>query len=234
VTSKFDISINSILNEASGDDSDLPDFGQSPDRASSMIPPDSTLDGGGGASDDIPEEGEEEQQPDNSQLKGTNEELEYANMAVRALNFNTTEYYLLNHSLMVNGESFSVASLSDFFERTKQWKAVIQFIDWIINKFEGGNTQWVMDQELAGAPIITRLKAAKTKDEKGSNAIDNPKRVLWTRIILNCFLNNDHSFNLNSTDVTLQSIPDILNLLKQHFNRNTRGLFSINLRGPGQ
>jgi hypothetical protein len=225
MTKKFDELYKFILREAQGDEN-LPDFGK-PDQQ-----PGQTQDAGspeapsGGLGDDL-----------NAQLGDLDnsvppEELELAKMAIRATNFNVNSKDIHQYKMKVNGQIIPFDEVSSYFEQTKNWQAVLKFVEWIINKYEGANSKWSEDQELLGKDIIKKIRFFNKDRSDPSKLLDNSKRIVWTRIILNALINPDPSFNINSSEVDDSNLPDIFNMLKQKFGNNSKGLFSTELKGP--
>ena len=160
------------------------------------------------------------------------EEIELGKLAVRALNFNTQSKDVHQYNINVNGNKIPFEKISDYFEQTKNWKPVLQFVEWVMNKYEGQNSKWSEEKGLLGKSIVQKIAILNRDKSDPSKLLDTSKRITWTRIILNCLLHSDPSFNLVGTDITEENLPDIFNLLKQHFNNNSRGLFSTELKGP--
>lgn len=221
MTTKFDALINRLVKEA-----DQPDLGG---QGGDAPAPEAggTPEGGQPTEDDLSllQEPTEPTPP---------EELELARLAVRALNFNIHSKDTHQYSMKVNGVSVPFEKMSDYFEQTKNWKPVLQFIEWVMNKFEGISSKWSEQEEIKGKDIIEKIKNFNKKYQGQEDMLlDNSKRLVWTRIILNSMLHADPSFNLVGTDVNEKNIKEIFNLLKQHFNHNSRGLFNQELPGPG-
>lgn len=225
MTKHFDQLYKKIIQEAT-DDSDLPEFGQdqnSQQQAPEGDPSQTDQSVDAGLDDELA--GLEKPVPP--------EELELAKLAVRARNFNIHSKDVNQYKADVNGQILAFEKLPDYFEKSKDWKTTLKFIEWIMNKYEGDNTSWSNHKELAGRDIITRIRKINRQNKGNPDMLlDNSKRLVWTRIILNAMLHADPSFNLVGTDVTEENMPDIFNMLKQNFNNNSRGLFNTELKGP--
>jgi hypothetical protein len=161
------------------------------------------------------------------------EEIELAKLAVRALYFNAASKNLHNKKLKYKGEVIPFEKISDFFEETKAILPVLYFVEKLMDSYEGLASKWTEREEVKGKSIIDKIEAfsaVSNDDEK----LDNGKRVYWTRIILNCLLNGSPDYNLVISDINEDTIPEIFNMLKQHFGRDTRGMVdtSIELRTP--
>lgn len=225
MTKKFNELYQFILREAQGDQN-LPDFGkpdQQPAPAQGNESPEAPS---GGLGDDLTAQLGELGKP------VPPEELELAKLAIRAANFNTNSTDVHQYQMKVNGQVISFDQISSYFEQSKNWQAVLKFVEWIINKYEGANSRWSEDQELLGKDIIKKIRFFNKDRSDPSKLLDNSKRITWTRIILNALLNPDPSFNMNGSEVDEKSLPDIFNTLKQKFGNNSKGLFSTELKGP--
>lgn len=223
MTKKFNELYQFILREAQGDQN-LPDFGkpdQQPDQDAGA-----PEDPSGGLGDDLAAQLGEVDKP------VPPEELELAKLAIRAANFNTSSTDIHQYQLKINGQVIPFDQVSSYFEQTKNWQAVLKFVEWIINKYEGANSRWSEDQELLGKDIIKKIRFFNKDRSDPSKLLDNSKRIVWSRIILNALNNPDPSFNMNGSEVDEKSLPDIFNMLKQKFGNNSKGLASTELKGP--
>lgn len=221
MTTRFDNLYTVLLKEANEDDSQLSKFGTPPEG------------------DGQPQDGnnpEEELAGLEAQLGDVSappEEKELAKLAVRALNFNSTANDVHQFKMTVNGQTIPFERISDFFEQTKNWKAVLKFVEWAINKYEGNNSKWSEEQELTGKNIIDKIRELNKDKSEPGKLLDNPKRLTWTRIILNALIHPDPSFNLSGVEVTDKNITDIYNMMRLHFGQNSRGITSVEVKGPG-
>lgn len=202
-------------------------------------PPMPPSDGGEGGDTAMPDDAGqgEEMPPDDMGVEEEEplkpEELELAKFAVRAINFNIKSKDVHKLSLKYQGHTIPFEKISDFFEQTKAVKPVLGFLEHMMNKYEGLGSKWTEQPEVAGKKITDKIdafNAVANPDEK----LDNGKRVYWVRIILNALLKGDPSYNLVTSDVTPESLPEIFNKLKMDFGYDTRGLRKqLGLRGPG-
>lgn len=215
MTKNFDVLYNRIIAEAA-DDSELPDFGQQQDQGG-----DTQMDQG--LADLSPDElGMDESKP------VPPEELELAHLAIRAVNFDIKSKDVHQYGFQDNtGNRISFEQIPSYFEETKDWRRVLKFIEWLINKFEGVNSQWAEEQELKGKNIIQKISIINRKNKANPELqLDNSKRLVWTRIILNALINSDSSMNIIGSDIDEKSLPDIFNQLKQNFMHSSTGLFA--------
>lgn len=234
MTTKFDRLYTNIIVEA---DKLLPKFGSPLDNNEDEQQ--GTPEQGQDPSQDQPEQ-DEQGLPDDLDLDALGitqanispEELELGKMAVRAANFNIHSKDVHQYSMIVNGKNIPFEKISDYFEETKNWKPVLKFVEWVMNKYEGSNSKWSEEQELLGKSILQKIKELNKDKSDPDKLLDNAKRITWVRIILNTLLRSDPSLNLVGTDVTEQNLPEIFNMLKYKFNNNSRGLFSQELKGP--
>jgi hypothetical protein len=162
------------------------------------------------------------------------EELELAKLAVRALYFNAGSKDMHTWTLKYHGHTIPFEKISDFFEQTKKILPVLGFVERVMDHYEGSSSKWSEKPEVKGKGIIEKIRAFNAvahPDEK----LDNGKRLYWTRIILNCLIDGNPDFNLTIADVTEENLPEIFNMLKQHFGRDTRGMTppGMDLRSPG-
>ena len=191
----------------------------------------------GGAEGGMPPEGAEGEVPAVSPPDETTypEELELAKLAIRALYFNisTKNVSGLKYKSK-DGHVIPLEKLSDYFEETKDTAGILGFVEWVMNRYEGGHSKWTEDPEVRGKNIIDKVREFK-KSLSPEEQLDNGKRVYWARIILNCLLRGTSDFNINISDVNEQSIKEIFRLLKQNFGNDTRGILvgHDDLRGPG-
>ena len=219
MTNKFDALVKMILGEA-----DI----EQPSMAGNMPSPDGSSEAPGAQDEEpLPEEPAEPENP------VPPEELELANLAVRAMNFNIHSKDVNQYRFTVEGQTYPFAELSDYFEKTKNWRPVLRFIEWVMNKFEGISSKWTERPEFKGKHIISKIDDMNKDQSNPDILLDNSKRMAWVKIIINCLLHSDPSFNLVGSDITEKNLPEIFNLLKQHFGQNTRGLFSAEIPGPG-
>ncbi len=227
MTKKFDHHFKQILAEAQADDSELPEFGQDPSQAEGGQPDMNDP----GQSDPMDDMGLDDFS-DVDTPPVPPEELELGKLAVRAANFNIHSKDVHQYSMKINDESIPFERISDYFEKTKNWKPVLRFVEWVMNKYEGSNSKWSEDKELMGKNIVDKITQLNKDKSDPAKLLDNSKRITWTRIILNVMLHADPSFNLVGTDITEENLPDIFNLLKSKFNQNSRGLFNAEIKGP--
>lgn len=162
------------------------------------------------------------------------EELELAKLAVRALYFNAESKDLHQFKMKIAPEKVIPFELiTDYFEETKDWKHVLGFLEYIMDKYEGISSRWSEQPHIRGKTILQKIdKFNKTLEE--DQKLDNGKRLYWVRLILNAFLRGNPDFNLNTSDVNEDNIVEVFRLLKQSFGTSTRGLRpGIDLRSPG-
>ena len=159
------------------------------------------------------------------------EELELAKLAVRALYFNIASKDVHQYKMKIDGKPIPFDKISDYFESTKNWKPIVQFVEWIMDKFEGISSKWTEQPEIRGKSILQKIKKFKHLDSE--QVLDNGKRLYWVRIILNCLMSGNPDFNLVISDVNEKNIGEIFNLLKMHFGRDTRGIDQDVKTGPG-
>jgi hypothetical protein len=219
MTTKFDQLIKRILKEAQGD-ADLPDFGQ-PDQNSATETDSSQMD----QSEDMGVDDLALDKPNSP------EETELGKLAIRALNFDIQSKDINQYKFTLpDGQTIPFEKISEYFEQTKDWRRVLRFVEWIINKYEGVNSQWASENELKGKNILQKLSALRNRNPE--NQMDKSKFVIWTRIILNALINGNQSMNLSGTDVNDENIKDVFNQLKQNFGGNPRGLVDKEIISP--
>jgi hypothetical protein len=223
MTAKFDNLYSVVLREANEDDSQLSNFGNPPEGDGQSPPQD-------GENPDEELAGLEAQL---GEASAPPEEKELANLAIRALNFNSGANDVHQFKMTVNGQTIPFERIPDFFEQTKNWKAVLKFVEWVINKYEGNNSKWSEEQELTGKNIVSKIQELNKDKSDPSKLLDNPKRLTWARIILNALIHPDPSFNLSGVEVTDKNIKDIYNMMRLHFGQNTRGITNGEVKGPG-
>lgn len=161
------------------------------------------------------------------------EEIELAKMAVRALFFNPDSKSIHKITLKVGDNIIPFEKVSDYFEETKNWKPVLGFVEFIMDKFEGLSSKWTEQPDVRGKGILDKIKAYN-KNKPLEERLDNGKRMSWVRIILNCLLLGRPTYNLNTADVNSKNIKEVYRKLKQDFGSDTRGMMPNNdLRGPG-
>jgi len=173
---------------------------------------------------EIPQEDEEPSIP---------EEIELAKLAVRAIYFNVDSKDVHNLKLRVGDRFIPFEKIQDYFEKTKNSKIILGFVEWVMDKYEG-SSRWSEDPEVKGKGIVDKIKVFN-RTLPLEQQLDNGKRVYWTRIILNCLINGNAEFNINISDVNEKNIKEIFRLLKQSFGSDTRGILQglDNLEGPG-
>jgi hypothetical protein len=161
------------------------------------------------------------------------EELELAKLAIRALNFNAKGKNMHKYSLSFKGTQIPFEKISDFFEQTKAVRPVLGFVEHVMDKYEGISSRWTEQPEIRGKSILDKIKAFNAVGQ-GDEKLDNGKRVYWVRIILNCLLRGDPSYNIVSSDVDETTVDEIFNKLKQDYGYDTRGLRKqVDVHGPG-
>lgn len=161
------------------------------------------------------------------------EEIELAKLAVRALYFNPSSKSTHRYVLNVDGEKIPFEKVSDYFEKTKNWKPILGFVEFVMDKFEGLASKWTEKPEIRGKGILDKIKTY-THDLPEDEQLDNGKRVYWARIILNCLLYGKATYNINMSDVNEKNIKEVYRKLKQDFGRDSRGLMpDVNIKGPG-
>ena len=160
------------------------------------------------------------------------EEIELGKLAVRALHFNVDSKDVHKFNIKYKGEKIPFEKVPDFFEQTKNTKAVLGFIEYVMDYYEGVHSKWSEEKEFKGKNIIQKIEAINA-NAAPEEKLDNGKRVYWTRLILNCLLYGGPEYNLVMTDITPENINEVFSMLKQHFGHDTRGLKQgIDLRGP--
>jgi hypothetical protein len=161
------------------------------------------------------------------------EELDLAKLAIRALYFNKDSKDVHNLKLRIDGREIPFEKISDYFEKTKKILPILQFVEWVMDKYEGLASKWTEQPEVKGKNIKSKIQYYTSLPEE--QQLDNGKRVYWTRIILNALLKGSPSMNINIADVNEKNIVEVFRLLKQHFGHDTRGLSpqTDNLEGPG-
>jgi len=181
------------------------------------------------------EENPEEEEPitDMEERLVSPEEIELAKLAVRALYFNTDSKDVHQFSLKVGDDRIPFEKIPDFYEATKQWKPVIAFVEYVMDKFEGFSSKWTEQDDIKGKNILDKIKLFNKK-AKGEEKLDNGKRLYWIRIILNCLLHGKPTENLTIADVNEKNINEIFDMLKMHYGMDTRGLTpGKDVRAPG-
>jgi hypothetical protein len=162
------------------------------------------------------------------------EEIELAKLAVRALYFNpaskSTHRYILN----VDGQKVPFEKVADYFEKTKNWKPILGFVEFVMDKFEGLSSKWTERPEIRGKGILDKINTYNNENLPEEERLDNGKRVYWARIILNCLLHGKATYNINMSEVNEKNIKEVYRKLKQDFARDSRGLLpDADLKGPG-
>jgi hypothetical protein len=187
---------------------------------------------GGETPPEAPPEGEMDLPPEEEEPV-IPEEIELAKLAVRAIYFNVDSKDVHNLKLRVGDNIVPFEKIQDYFEKTKNSKTILGFVEWAMDKYEG-NSRWSEDPEVKGKGIVDKIKVFN-KTLPQEQQLDNGKRVYWTRIILNCLINGNAEFNINISDVNEKNIKEIFRLLKQSFGSDTRGILQglDNLKGPG-
>ena len=179
--------------------------------------------------DDIP--GEEDMEEEESDVNP--EEIELARMAIRALHFNIESKDVHQFKLKLGERIIPFDKIADFFESSKQWKPILSFLEFIMDKFEGTAGHWAKEKEINGKPIIQKL-AMINRDLPAEEKLPTTRRVYWVRIILNCILHGKPSDNTNIGDVDERNLDEVFSWLKMHYGSDTRGEFDgINTRAPG-
>lgn len=223
--------INSIL-EKTAPPPELPDADSGVDKdAEDAVMNDDTFEGG--PEDDMNLEEE----------KVAPEEIELAKLAVRALYFdiNSKNVHNLGMNVVLNnketGETqkrrIPFEKIADYFEKTKNYKAVLGFVEHVMDHYEGGSSKWTENPEIKGKGILQKIRHFNTLPE--DERLDNGKRVHWARIILNCLVKGQPGYNLTIDDVNEENIKEVYRKLNQDFGGMTRGIIppSMSLRGPG-
>lgn len=166
--------------------------------------------------------------------KASPEEIELAKLAIRALYFNPESKSVHRYTLNVGGKKIPFEKVSDYFEKTKNWKPVLGFVEYVMDKFEGLASKWTEKPEVRGKGILDKIRTYSDPNQPEDERLDNGKRVYWARIILNALLHGTPSYNINMSDVNEKNIKEIYRKLKQDFGRDSRGLMpNPDLKGPG-
>jgi hypothetical protein len=161
------------------------------------------------------------------------EELELAKFAIRALYFNVSNKDLSKVAMKYNKHLIAFYKIPDFFEKTKKGAPVLDFIEQLMDEYEGMNSKWTDRPEVKGKSILEKIRAFNAV-AKPEEKLDNGKRMLWIRIIINCLFEGQSDFNINTSDVDEDTIHEIFNLLKMHYGHDTRGLLhGMDFKGPG-
>lgn len=162
------------------------------------------------------------------------EEIELAKLAVRALYFNPASKSTHRYILTVGDKKIPFEKVSDYFEKTKKWKPILGFVEYVMDKFEGLASKWTEQPEIRGKGILDKIKSFNADNVPEDEKLDNGKRVYWARIVLNCLLYGKATYNLNIGDVNEANIKEVYRKLKQDFGRDSRGLLpDLDLKGPG-
>ncbi len=170
------------------------------------------------------------------------EEIELAKLAIAALYFNKDSKDVHKLGLWVNEvdpqtgekhkERIPFEKITDYFESTKNYKAVLGFVEHVISYYEGFGAKWTEDPEIRGKDIIGKIREFQKLPEE--EQLDKAKRIYWVRIILNCLMHGEPGYNLTVSDVNEKNIGEVYRKLKQDFGGDTRGLMpNIGLRGAG-
>jgi hypothetical protein len=203
-----------------------------------MTPPDVGGEEGGGEEGGLPEEMNMDDIPDDmaggaEQEPVNQEEIELAKLAVRAIYFNLDSKDVHQYKLKVKDDIIPFENIPDYFEESKNWTAVLAFIEHIMDKFEGTSSKWAEEKEISGKPIIQKLKIINRGMPK-EQQLDAAQRLYWTRIILNCILFGKPTENMNIGDINERNLKEIFGWLKLHYGVDTRGITGgKNHRAPG-
>ena len=171
------------------------------------------------------------------------EEMELAKMAVAALYFNKDSKDVHKLGLWVKDidettgerhkERIPFEKITDYFESSKNYKAVLGFVEHVMDYYEGCSSKWTEQPDIKGKGIIEKIQHFKeTLPEE--QQLDKAKRLYWVRIILNALMHGESGYNLTVADVDAKNIGEVYRKLKQDFGGDTRGLMpNIGLRGAG-
>lgn len=171
------------------------------------------------------------------------EEIELAKLAVRAIYFDINSKNVHDLGMWVTTvnpnthekrkERIPFEKVADYFEKTKNYRSVLGFVEHVMDHYEGLSSKWTEPSDIEGKGILSKLRYFNNLPE--TEKLDNGKRVHWARIVLNCLLNGQPGYNLNIDDVNAKNIKDIFKKLNQDFGGSTRGIFSTNidLKGVG-
>ncbi len=219
---KFEELYLTLLKEAKGDNPEDQAPNTSGDDSDNETAPPIPDEGGGLPEemniDDIPDDlGEEPEEEVNR------EEIELAKLAVRAIYFNLDSKDVHQYKLKVGDEIIPFENIPDYFEETKNWIAVLAFIEHIMDKFEGTSSKWAEEKEISGKPIIQKLKMINKNIPK-EQQLDSAQRLYWTRIVLNCILFGKPTENMNIGDINERNLGEIFSWLKLHYGVDTRGI----------
>jgi hypothetical protein len=224
-----------LLKEAEGDEEDEsapPVEGQEGEDDSAPPLP-------GGEGEGLPEEMNMDDIPDGMmggeelEEEVNQEEIELAKLAVRAIYFNLDSKDVHQYKLKVKDDIIPFENIPDYFEETKNWTAVLAFVEHIMDKFEGTSSKWAEEKEISGKPIIQKLKIINRGMPK-EQQLDAAQRLYWTRIILNCILFGKPTENMNIGDINERNLKEIFGWLKLHYGVDTRGITGgKNHRAPG-
>jgi hypothetical protein len=157
------------------------------------------------------------------------EEMELAKLALQALNFNAQSKNVHALKLKIDGREIPFERISDYFESTKDVAPILGFIEWAINRYEGGSSKWIRSKT---SNIIQTIKKLNTELPE-EQLLDSNRRMEWTRIILNCLIKGDANFSLNISEVNEKTIGEIFDSLMQAFGSDSRGMFKgLDFKGP--
>jgi hypothetical protein len=157
------------------------------------------------------------------------EEMELAKLALQALNFNAQSKNVHVLKLKIDGREIPFERIPDYFESTKDIAPTLGFIEWAIERYEGGSSKWIRSKK---SNIIQTIKKLNTELPE-EQLLDSNRRMEWTRIILNCLIKGDANFSLNISEINEKTIGEIFDSLMQTFGSDSRGMFKgLEITGP--
>ena len=159
------------------------------------------------------------------------EEMELAKLAIRALSFHAEGKNTQQLKLKIDGQQIPFEMMSNYFEKTKKNFAVLGFVEWVIDRYEGQGSNWMRRQNGNIVSKIHKMNRELPEEQR----LGSSDRLAWTRIVLNCLLQGTANFALNISEVNEKTIREIHNLLTQSFGHDSRGVFTgiSDMRGPG-
>jgi hypothetical protein len=157
------------------------------------------------------------------------EELELAKLALKSLNFNAQSKNVHTLKMKIDGREIPFERISDYFEKTKDIVPILGFVEWAINRYEGGSSKWIRSKTSSIIQTIKKLNSELPEEQ----LLDPNRRMEWTRIILNCLLRGDAKVSLNISEINEKTIGEIFDSLTQTFGSDSRGTFhGLNFKGP--
>ena len=157
------------------------------------------------------------------------EEFELADLALKALNFNAKSKNVHTLKLKIDGKEIPFERITDYFEETKDVAPILGFVEWAIDRYEGGSSKWIRSKRSSIIQTIKKLNNELPEEQ----LLDSNRRMEWTRIILNCLLKGDANYSLNISEVNEKTIGEIFDSLMQTFGSDSKGMFKgLEFKGP--